>query len=74
MSPILLEPMVINIPSESEESETTVISGCLIDEEVETQLAEAPQLQQPQEINPMAKTRKPQAIPTPGSRPVPNPI
>ena len=66
--------MVINIPSESEALESTIISGCLIDEEVETQSAEAPQLQPPQEMDPMAKTRKPQAIPTPGSRPVPNPI
>ena len=66
--------MVIHIPSESEASDATVISGCLIDEEVETHSAKAPQLKKPQEIDPMAKTRKPQAIPTLGSRPVPNPI
>ena len=34
LSSIPLEPMVIKIPSESEASDATVISGFLIDEEV----------------------------------------
>ena len=66
--------MVINIPSENEASNATIISGCLIDEEVETQLAEVPQVQQPTKIDPMARTRKPQVIPTLGSHPVSNPV
>ena len=66
--------MVINIPSESEASDAIVISGCPIDEEVETQLADGPQLQQSPETDAMARTRKPQKIPMPGLHPVPNPI
>ena len=66
--------MVINIPSESEASDATVISGCLIDEEVETQSAEVPQLQQPPEIDTMARTRKPQTIPTPSLHPMMSPV
>ena len=57
--------MVINIPSESEALDTTVISGCLIDEEVETQLVEGLQPQKPLEIDAMEIIRKPQIIPTP---------
>ena len=66
--------MVIHIPSESEASDATVISGCPIDEEVETQSATNPQLQQPPEIITMKITRKPQTFPTPSSHHVPNPV
>ena len=66
--------MVINTPSDSQASDATVISGCLIDEEVETQSVEGPQLQQPPEIDAMARKRNPQTIPTPSSHPVPNPV
>ena len=66
--------MVINIPSESEASKATIISGFLIDEELETQSAEFPQLHQPPEIDAMERTRKPQKIPTPSSCPVSNPV
>ena len=58
-------PMVINIPSESEDLDATIIYGCPINQEVETQSAKGPQLQQ--------SPRKQQTIPTPGSRPMPNP-
>ena len=53
--------MVINIPSESEASEATVISSCAIYEEVEIQSAEGQQLQQPLEIDSMARTWKQQS-------------
>ena len=66
--------MVINIPSESEDSDATIISGCPIDEDVETQLVASPQLQQLLETDAMERTRKSQTIPTLGSCPVPNPV
>ena len=71
---ILFKPMVINIPSESEASNATVISIFPINEEVETKSATSPQLQQSLETDAMARTRNPQTIPTPSSRPVPNPV
>ena len=66
--------MVIDIPSDSEASKATVISGCLISEEIETQLAEGLQPQHPPEIDTMERTRKPQTIPTPSSHPMLNPV
>ena len=66
--------MVIDIPSESDASDATVISRCPIDEELETQSAEFPQLHQPPEIDAMERTRKPQKIPTPSSHPLSNPV
>ena len=59
LSFVLLTLMVINIPSESEASNATVIYGFLINEEVETQSAEGPQPQQPPEIDAMERTRNP---------------
>ena len=60
--------MVINIPNESEASDANVIFGCLIEEEVEIQSTASPPLQQSQETDAMARTRKPQTISTPGLR------
>ena len=73
--------MVINIPSESEASEATIISGCPISEEVEIKSAEVHQLQQPPNIDSMEINWKQQrrqdshaTIPTPGLHVVPNPV
>ena len=66
--------MVINIPSEREASQATVISVFLINEEVKTQPAEGPQPQQPPEIDTMARIRKQQTILTLGSHPMLNPV
>ena len=66
--------MVIEIPSESELSDATIILGCPIEEED----VESPEVQQPA-INIMARARKKPLpmtslahIPTLGSHPVPN--
>ena len=47
LSPVSIsfKPMVINIPSDSEASDATVISDYLIEEELEIQSATSPQLQ-----------------------------
>ena len=57
--------MVINIPSESEASDATVISGFPIDEEEEIQF---PKVQQPW-IDPMDRTQKQQAAVAPEKEP-----
>ena len=54
--------MVIDIPSDSEASEATAISGFPISKDVEIQSIEDQQLQQPPEINTMARTRKKQSV------------
>ena len=73
--------MVINIPSESEASEDTIISGFPISEEIEIKLVEVHQLQQPLDIDSMERNWKQQrrqdghsTIPTPGFHAVPNPV
>ena len=52
--------MVINIPSDSEASDATVISGFPIDEEKEIQSIVVQQMQQKLETHPMARTCKKQ--------------
>ena len=66
--------MVINIPSESEASDATVIFGCLIEEEVEIQSTASPHLQPSPEADAMARTRQPQSNPTLGLHPMLNPV
>ena len=50
--------MVINIPSDSEASDATIISGFPIDEEQEIQSLEVQQQQKKPEIDPMVRTHK----------------
>ena len=73
--------MVINIPSESEASEATIIYGCPISEEVEIQSTEVHQLKQPPDIDSMERNWKQQrrqdghaTIPTLGSHAIPNQV
>ena len=71
--------MLINIPSESESSDETVISSRPIDEEEAIQSPGVQQPQQKPEIDPMGRTCNQHirgdghaTIPTPGSHDVPN--
>ena len=72
--------MLINIPSESESSDETVISSRPIDEEEAIQSPGVQQPQQKPEIDPMGRTCNQHirgdghaTIPTPGSRAIANP-